>query len=130
MPLKIIVVDSHILYANNFFLKEEASNIITSALQDGDFSQLDTLILDNDSRIEKAKAIIVPSTWKEIHKKGTEYTLLARNIYVSVRDILDDPLKAYLATEKLDNFSQNWNDLMNQAIELAKTQGITITLQK
>jgi len=119
-----------ILYANNFFLKEEASNALTKAFEEDDFSQLDVLIKENDLRIEQAKTIIVPSTWKDIHKKGMELTILIRNIYLSFRDVLNDPLKAYLASEKLEKIPDAWNGLMNQAIELAKSQGITITLQK
>jgi hypothetical protein len=121
---------SDILYANNFFLKEEASNAIMKAFEEDDFSQLDVLIKENDDRIERAKEISVPSTWKEIHKEGLELTLLIRNIYVALRDVYDDPLKAYIANEELENFSLTWNDLMAEAIDLASSQGIALSLQK
>jgi hypothetical protein len=121
---------SAILYASNFFLKEEASTAITKAFEEDDFSQLDTLIKENDARIEQAKEIPAPSTWKDIHKKGLELTLLVRNIYVALRDVYDDPLKAYIASNKLEEFPLTWNNLMGQAIDLASSQGITISLQK
>lgn len=121
---------SDVLYANNFFLKENASDAIMKAFEEDDFSQLDSLIKDNDIRIEQAKKIIVPSTWTEIHKEGLRLTLLIRNIYVALRDVYNDPLKTYIAYEELEKFTQTWNNLMTNAIELAKSQNITITLQK
>lgn len=121
---------SEILYADSFFLKETASDAIIKAFKDDDFSQLDSMIKENDAKIEQAKNISVPSTWKEIHKQGLELTILIRNAYVSLRDIYNDPFKAYVATEKLENIPQSWNDLMGQAIDLAENQSIIITMQK
>jgi len=121
---------SYILNTDNFFIKEQAYQALIKTFNEGDFSQLDELIKTNDAKIEDAKTIIVPSTWKDIHERGLELTLLIRNIYVSFRDVLDDPLKAYMAVDKLESFSQNWNELINQAINLAKSQGITLTIQK
>jgi len=121
---------SSILNSDNFFIKEEAYKAMTTAFNNNDFSQLDVLIKTNDAKIDDAKTIVVPSTWKEIHEKGLELTLLVRNIYVSFRDALNDPLKAYIAISELDKFTQSWNDLVNQAIELANSQGVTISLQK
>jgi len=121
---------SYILNTDNFFIREQAYQALTKTFNEGDFSQLDELIKTNDAKIEDAKTIIVPSTWKDVHKRGLELTLLIRNIYAGFRDVLDDPLKAYMAIDKLENFSQNWNELIDQAINLAASQGITITLQK
>ncbi len=121
---------TNILYANNFFLKEEAFSVLKKALEDDDFNQIDSLIQQNDARIEQAKNITVPSSWKDIHKKGMELTILIRNIYFSFRDILNDPLKAYLASEKLEKVPSAWNTLMSQALELAKSQNVNIVLQK
>jgi len=121
---------SYILNADNFFIKEQAYQALSKTFNEGNFSQLDELIKTNDAKIEDAKTIIVPSIWKDVHKRGLELTLLIRNIYVSFRDVLDDPLKAYMAVNQLESFSQKWSELMDQAISLAKSQGITISLQK
>jgi len=119
---------SSFLNSDSFFLQEQSFQALISAFQNSDFSKLDNLIKTNDFKIEQAKEIIVPSSWKEIHKQGLELTLLIRNIYVSFRDIQNDPLKAYSALEKMENFSDNWNNLMEKAIDLAKQQGINLQL--
>ena len=119
---------SSILNSDNFFLQEQVLQAITSAFKNDSFPQLDALIKANDAKIEQVKEIPVPSSWKEIHKKGLELTLLIRNIFVSFRDLGNDPLKAYVALEELENFSDVWNDLMKQAIDLAKAQGIELPL--
>jgi len=119
---------SSVLNSDIFFLQEQTLQAVLSAFKNNDFSYLDKLIKSNDAKIEQVKNIIVPSSWKEIHKQGLELTLLIRNIFVSLRDMQNDPLKAYVALEKLENFSDDWNDLMNQAIDLAKGQGIKLSL--
>jgi len=119
---------SSVLNSDVFFLQEQSLNAATAAFKNNDFSKLDNLIKSNDAKIESVKDILVPSSWKEIHKTGLALTLLIRNIFVSFRDIPDDPLKAYIALGKLDNFSNQWNDLMKQAIDLAKSQGIELSL--
>lgn len=119
---------SSILSSDVFFLQEQTLKAVTAAFKNSDFSKLDELIKLNDSKIEVAKGILVPSSWKEIHKKGLALTLLIRNIFVSFRDIQDDPLKAYAAFDKLDNFSNQWNELMKQAIDLAKSQEIELSI--
>lgn len=118
-----------ILYADSFFLQEKNLQALLSAFEQSDFSKIDGLIKNNDVKIEKAKQIVVPSSWKEIHKKGMGLTLLLRNIFVSLRDIQNDPLKAYMALDKLEYFPEAWNDLIKKAIDLAKTQGIELSLQ-
>jgi len=117
-----------ILSSDVFFLQEQTLKAVTAAFKNSDFSKLDELIKSNDSKIETAKGILVPSSWKEIHKKGLALTLLIRNIFVSFRDVQNDPLKAYAALDKLENFSNQWNELMKQAIDLAKSQGIELSL--
>jgi len=116
------------LNSDVFFLQEQSFQALLSAFNNDDFSQLDNLIKSNDLKIEKAKEIIVPSSWKEIHKKGLELTLKIRNIFVSLRDAQADPLKAYIALQELENFSNSWNNLMKQAIGLAENQGIALPL--
>lgn len=120
---------SNILNSNSFFLQEQSLQAVLSAFEQGDFSKLDSLIKSNDAKIERAKEISVPSSWKEVHKEGMELTLLIRNIFVSLRDIQDDPLKAYIALEELEYFPETWNVLMKKAINLAESQGIELSLQ-
>jgi len=119
---------SAILNADNFLLQEKSLQAISSAFENADFSQLDAIIKANDEKIERAKAINVPSSWKEIHKEGLKLTLILRNIFVSFRDLPNDPIKAYVALPKLEKFPTQWNDLMQRAIDLAKTQGINLSL--
>ena len=119
---------SSFLNANTFFLQEQTFQALISAFQNNNFSQLDELIKINDTKIEKAKEIIVPSTWKEIHKQGLELTLLIRNIFVSFRDFPNDPLKAQMAYPEFEDFVDAWNNLMKKAINLAKEQGVELSL--
>ncbi len=88
---------STLLNSDVFFLQEETFRALILAIQNNNFSYLDGLIKTNDTKIEQVKAITVPSSWKEIHKEGLELTLQIRNIFVSFRDIQNDPLKAYVA---------------------------------
>lgn len=127
--LKLYISEvSSILNADNFLLQEKSLQAISSAFENGDFSQIDGLIKANDSKIEKVKRMTIPSSWKEIHKKGLALTLLLRNIFVSFRDIPNDPLKAYVALQELESFPDKWNDLMKKAIDLANSQGIELSL--
>lgn len=119
---------SSFLNSDIFFLQEKSFEALLSAFQDNDFSQLTELIKVNDNKIEKIKEIIVPYSWKEIHKQGMQLTLQVRNIFVSFRDIKSDPLKAQLAVSEFEKFSENWNDLMKDAIILAKNQGVELSL--
>ena len=119
---------SAILNADNFLLQEKSLQAVSSAFENGDFSQIDAIIKANDTKIERAKVITIPSFWKEIHKEGLALTLILRNIFVSFRDIPNDPLKVYVALEKLEKFPGQWNDLMQRAIDLANSQGINLSL--
>jgi hypothetical protein len=121
---------SSMLNTDNFLLQEEAANAIDLAMTGNDFSKLDTLIKENDAKIEEAKNIIVPSSWIEIHKEGMEITILVRNIYLSFRNILNDPFKAFVAFKKLEGLDEYWENLMTRAIDLAASQGITISIQE
>jgi len=119
---------SSILKSDTFFLQQQAFAAISSALKDGDFSKVDSIIKSNEEKLSKAKEIIAPSSWKEIHRKGLELTFLIRNIFISFRDLPNDPLKTYVALDELEKFADRWNQLMEKAIDLANQQGITISL--
>jgi len=115
-----------IINSENFFITGEAFETISTAINENNFSGLDSLIIDNDAKIGEAKNLTVPSTWKDLHKNGMELTILIRNIYVSFRDMIDDPLKAYIASGELDKFPAEWKKFIEQVNDLAKTQGIII----
>ena len=84
---------SSFLNSDSFFLQEKSSQVLISAFKNNDFSKLDELIKLNDEKIEQIKEITVPSSWKEVHKKGLELTLLIRNIFVSFRGFPERPVK-------------------------------------
>ena len=109
-----------IFNSDTFFLQEQSFNILISALENNDFVQLDQLIKQNDDKIEELKKIVVPSSWKENHKKRLKYTVLIRNIFVSFRDFQNDPIKAYLAFQELEKFTDKWNNLVEETKNLAK----------
>jgi len=117
-----------IINPGDFFLGERVLQSLVFALRDSDFSELETVIAEANNRIEQVKLITVPSSWKEIHKQGLKLALTIRNIFVSFRDIENDPLKAYIALEELEDIPNNWNDLMEEAIDLANQQNIQLSL--
>jgi hypothetical protein len=121
---------SAILNSDNFLLQEQAAEAMDIALNENDFSKLDTLIIENDAKIREAKDIVIPSSWAEIHKEGLEMVIIIRNIYFSFRDVLNDPFKAFVALKKLENLDEYWENLMNDAIDLADSQGVIIPMQK
>ena len=120
---------SSIFNSDTFLLQEQSFNTLISALQNQDFIQLDSLIKQNDDKIEKAKEIVVPSSWKENHKKRLKYTILIRNIFVSFRDFQNDPLKSYVALQEFEKVIENWNDLVEETINLAKSQGVELPIK-
>jgi hypothetical protein len=101
---------------------------LQAAFKDGDFSKIDSIIKDNDAKIEKAKKIVTPTTWKEVHKEGLALTLVIRNMFVSFRDMPNDPIKGYVALDRMEKFPSQWNELMKKAFDLAKSQGINLSL--
>lgn len=114
------------LNSDIFFLQNEALQIISFALESQDFDNLDKLIKLNDEWIDQMKEIIVPSSWKEIHKQGLATIILFRNIFISLRDMESDPFKAYYATEELEELSNSWTELIKKAINLAQEQDIQL----
>ena len=114
------------LNSDIFFLQNEALQIISFALENQDFDNLDKLIKLNDEWIDQMKEVTVPSSWKEIHKQGLKTIILFRNIFISLRDVENDPFKAYYATEKLEELTSNWTELIKRAINLAQEQEIQL----
>jgi len=116
------------LNSDIFFLQNEALQMISYALENQEFDNLDKLIKLNDEWIDQMKEMTVPSSWKEIHKQGLATIILFRNIFISLRDMENDPFKAYYATEKLEELSYSWTELIKKAINLAQEQGIELPL--
>ena len=111
---------SSIYNSETFFLQEQSLKILEYALQAQDFSQIDKLIKTNDEKIETMKEIITPSSWKENHKQRLKYTILLRNIFVSLRNFQNDPLKSYIALQEFEQFAEKWNSLVEETKNLAK----------
>jgi hypothetical protein len=126
------VIESYVSQASDFlnseafFFKEKTFQILMNTFRTKDPSELQDIIKLNDAKIEAIKELTVPSSWKEIHKEGLRIIILTRNIFVSLRDLEDDPLKALAAGEKLGGLFDDLSVLINKAIELAKSQGIQL----
>ena len=118
---------SLILDAGNLFLQETITDALGTAMKENDFSKLDALIKKSDAKIEQAKNIVVPSSWKEIFKEKLELTIMIRNVCLSFRDVLNDPFKAYIAITKLDKIGEDWERLNNQIDELTGIQNLVIS---
>ena len=114
------------LNSDIFFLQNEALQIISYAIENQNFDNLDKLIKLNDEWIGQMKEITVPSSWKEIHKQGLKTIILFRNIFISLRDVENDPFKAPYAVEKLEELTNSWTELIKKAINLAQEQEIQL----
>lgn len=111
---------SSLINSEDFFLSKNGLEILTEALKNNSFSGLNGIIKLNDSEIEQMKQISVPSSLKEIHKQGLKISILARNIFVSVRDMENDPIKAFLFAQKTDEVFNNWLTLLEKISDLTK----------
>jgi len=116
------------LNSDVFFFQNEILQTIADAFKSQDFSNIDKLIRLNDDWIDRMKEIIVPSSWKEIHKEGFKTVILFRNILVSLRDYENDVFKAYYAADKLEELPNTWSDLIKQTIYLANEQDMQLPL--
>jgi hypothetical protein len=125
--IKLYVSQLYSFYNSDiFFLQEQGIKALELAFKNRDFSSLDKLIKANDEQIELIKEIIVPYSWKENHKKRLKYTIIIRNIFIALRDIQNDPLKAYIALEEFEKVIENWNNLVKETKILANSQGVDI----
>ena len=119
---------SDFLNSEAFFFGDAALQVLNNAFENRSFSEIQRIIKINDAKIEIIKQIEVPFSWKEIHKQGLKGIILTRNIFLSLRNIQDDPLKAMAAAERLPFLFDNFTQLINYAINLAKSQGIELPL--
>lgn len=118
---------SDFLNSEAFFFKEKSFQILMNAFENSDFSELQKIIKTNDAKIKRIKQMTIPSSWKEIHKQGLKTIILTRNIFVSLRDLEDDPLKAMAAGERLEFLFNDLSELINRAINLSQSQEIEMS---
>lgn len=112
---------SSFINSDDFFFQTNGVEIFADAVETENFSKLNGIIKLNDLKIEQIKQIPVPSSLKEIHKQALKISILARNIFVSIRDIENDPIKALLFSQGLlEETFNNWLNLLQEISNLAK----------
>lgn len=116
------------LSLKSFFLQEENFILLKDAFPQNNFSQIDKLIKENDKEIRELIEVPVPPSWKEVHKKTLKITITLRNVFVSIRDYSSDPIKALIGTNEVKNVSLNWKNLAEEINNLAKSQGLDLSL--
>lgn len=110
---------SSFINSDDFFFQKNGAEIFANALETENFSKLNGIIKLNDLKIEQMKQIPVPSSLKEIHKQALKISILARNIFISVRDIENDPVKALLFSQGLlEETFNNWLNLLQEISDL------------
>jgi len=114
---------SSLINSEDFFWEKNGTEALAEAFKTSNFSKLDEIIKLNDFKIDQTKKIPVPSSLKEIHKQALKTAILARNIFVSIRDMENDPIKAFLFTQKTEEVFNNWLNLSKQISDLIKKYG-------
>lgn len=117
---------SSFINTENFFFGEQTAQALSRALGTQSFSEIQDIIKSNDAKIGRLKELSVPSSWKEIHKQGLKTIILTRNIFVALRDLQDDPLKAMAGAERLDALFDYWTAVMNNVVRLADYQNVEL----
>ncbi|MBL7155510.1 MAG: hypothetical protein ISS88_03385 [Candidatus Portnoybacteria bacterium] len=116
---------SSLINSDNFFFKKTGTEILLNIFETEDFSRLNEVIKLNNPTIEQIKQISVPFSLKEIHKQGLKTAILTRNIFISVRDLENDPIKAFLFAQKIDEVFNNWLNLLEKISDLTKEYNIS-----
>ncbi len=111
---------SSIINSDDFFFQENEAELLSKAIKADNFSKLNKIIKLNDLKVEQLKHLSVPSSLKEIHKQGLKITILSRNIFISIRDLENDPIKAFLFSQKIDEVFNNWLNLLEKISDLTK----------
>jgi len=112
---------SSFINSEDFFFQKNGAEILANAVEVENFSKLNGIIKLNDLKIEQMKQIPVPSSLKEIHKQALKISILARNIFVSIRDIENDPVKALLFSQGLlEETFNDWLNLLQEISDLTK----------
>jgi len=111
---------SSLINSDDFFFQKNGVEILSETFETGDFSKLNGIIKLNDAKTEQLKYLFVPSSLKETHKQALKIAILTRNIFISVRDIENDPIKAFLFAQKIDEVFDNWSNLLKRISDLVK----------
>lgn len=109
------------IFDENFFFQENGAKAFSEALEKENFSKLHGIIKLNELKIGQMKELIVPSSLKEIHKQALRTSILARNIFISIRDLENDPIKALLFAQRTEEVFSDWTTLMNELSNLTKS---------
>jgi len=119
---------SSYIKSDNFLLQEKNLVLLKESSVNSDFTKLDTLITINDNEIAKLVDASVPSSWKEIHKKFLKTVITARNIYISIRGLESDPIKALTAINEFENIEDLWISLNQDIKNLIQLQGLNLSI--
>ena len=111
---------SSLINSDDFFFQKNGVETISEIFETENFSKLNGIIKLNDVKIEQLKYLFVPSSLKETHKQALKIAILTRNIFISVRDIENDPIKAFLFAQKIDEVFDNWSNLLKRISDLIK----------
>ena len=125
--------DSDIIISQNNSSAEITKylNTITSILEEGIFSfsqatsNPDPIYYENI--YYSLKLVSVPSTWKDLHKEAARNFLSLADLFKALTDqgIDDDPVKASFALEHTQTIFLNLQNILNEAANLAKKQGVS-----
>lgn len=105
-------LNSH-LQSEYFLLNEKNLSLLKNSLSEGEFAQIDDLILANDETIVRLIDEPVPSSIKNIHKEFIKIQITVRNIFISLRGSETDPVKALVAVKELENINDLWEPFLN-----------------
>lgn len=111
---------SSLINSDDFFFQKNGVEVLSEIFETENFSKLNGIIKLNDVKIEQLKYLFVPSSLKETHKQALKIAILTRNIFISVRDIENDPVKAFLFAQKIDEVFDNWSNLLKRISDLIK----------
>lgn len=109
-----------LIFDNDFFFQKNGAEAFEKALETEYFLKLSEIIKLNDPKIEKLKQMPVPLILKDIHKEALRTSILARNIFISIRDLQSDPIKALLFSQKINETFNDWLNLLNKISDFAK----------
>ncbi|NOY35390.1 MAG: hypothetical protein GXP44_00460 [bacterium] len=88
-----------IIFPKNYpAISEE--DAIMDAIRYKNFSGIDVYISYYAGAIAKMKSVVVPSDFKDLHKKGVELLMASKKIDESMKEIAVDPLKSILAIQQ------------------------------
>lgn len=82
---------------------QDPLDIAVTALETKDFRQLDEYIQALSDCYQEIKNTTVPFCWREAQQKQLQLLLLQQNIFLALKNIDEDPLKAMIALKQYAN---------------------------